>query len=147
LAVSTAVAVAVCCCLTVFSCLTAAAVQYRYSVSLCGWVFTDCGCFKGGMRFSENVSSLETWPPRSPDLTPPNFHLCGAAKPAVCCDRPRSVNELKTAITAYIKTSDRQICRKFWGITLKSFRPLQTLVNIFCNCTATFRTQMSIKYL
>jgi hypothetical protein len=41
--------------------------------------------------------------PRSPDLTPPDFYLWGAEKSAVYRDRPRTLNELKTAITAYIR--------------------------------------------
>jgi hypothetical protein len=40
------------------------------------------------------------WPPCSPDLTPPDFYLWGAAKSAVYCDRLHMLNELKTAITA-----------------------------------------------
>jgi hypothetical protein len=43
------------------------------------------------------------WPPRSPDLTPPDFYLWGAAKSAVHSDRPRTLNELKTAITECIR--------------------------------------------
>jgi hypothetical protein len=32
----------------------------------------------------------------------PDFYLLGAAKSAVYCDRPHMLNELKTAIAAYI---------------------------------------------
>jgi hypothetical protein len=39
----------------------------------------------------------------SPDLTPPGVYLCGAVKSAVYRDIPRTLNELKTAITAYIR--------------------------------------------
>jgi hypothetical protein len=35
------------------------------------------------------------------DLTPPDFYLWGAANSAVYRHRPRTLNELKTAITAY----------------------------------------------
>jgi hypothetical protein len=35
--------------------------------------------------------------------TPPEFYLLEAAKFAVYRDRPRTLNELKTAITAYIR--------------------------------------------
>jgi hypothetical protein len=38
-----------------------------------------------------------------PDLTPPDFYLRGAAQSAVYRDRPRSLNELKTATTAFIR--------------------------------------------
>jgi hypothetical protein len=40
---------------------------------------------------------------RYSDLTPPDFYLCEAAQSAVYRDRPRTLNELKTAITAYIR--------------------------------------------
>jgi hypothetical protein len=52
--------------------------------------------------FGESVISRNVWPPRSPDLTPPDFYLWGAAKSAVYRDRPRTLNEIKTAITTYI---------------------------------------------
>jgi hypothetical protein len=38
---------------------------------------------------------------RSQDLTPPDAYLRGAAKYAVYRDRYRTINELKTIITAY----------------------------------------------
>jgi hypothetical protein len=53
--------------------------------------------------FGERVISRNLWPPRSPDLTPPECYLWGEAKSAVYRDRPRTLNELKTAITAYIR--------------------------------------------
>jgi hypothetical protein len=53
--------------------------------------------------FRERVISRNLWPPRSPDLTPPDFYQWGAAQSAVYRDRPRTLDELKTAITAYIR--------------------------------------------
>jgi uncharacterized protein (DUF1800 family) len=53
--------------------------------------------------FSELLISRNLWPPPSPDRTPPDFYLWGAAKSAVYRDRPHTLNELKTAITAYIR--------------------------------------------
>jgi hypothetical protein len=50
--------------------------------------------------FGECVISRNLRPPRSPDLAPPDFYLWGAAKSAVYRDRPRTLNELKTTITA-----------------------------------------------
>jgi hypothetical protein len=43
------------------------------------------------------------WPPRSSDLTLPDFYLWGAAKSAVYRDRPRTLSELITAVTVYIR--------------------------------------------
>jgi hypothetical protein len=53
--------------------------------------------------FGERVISRNLCPPRSPDLTRPDFYLWGAAQSSVYCDRPRTLNELKTAVTAYIR--------------------------------------------
>jgi hypothetical protein len=53
--------------------------------------------------FGERVLSRNIWPPRSPDLTPPAFYLWGAAKSTLYRDRPCTLNELKTAITAFIR--------------------------------------------
>jgi hypothetical protein len=45
--------------------------------------------------FGERVISTKLWPPSSPNLTPPDFNLWGAAKSAVYCDRSWTLNELK----------------------------------------------------
>jgi hypothetical protein len=50
------------------------------------------------MRFLENVSSLQTY---GPSLT--GSYATRAAKSAVYRDRPRTLNDLKTAVTAYIR--------------------------------------------
>jgi hypothetical protein len=68
-----------------------------------------------------------------------HLDLWEAAKSAVYCDPPRTLNELKTAITAFI----RNISQADLQIKLNRFRPVLTLVDItsnaFCKCTATFR--------
>ena len=43
-------------------------------------------------------SSNFAWPPRSPDLTPPDFFLWGYLKSRVYETRPRDLEELKTRI-------------------------------------------------
>jgi hypothetical protein len=63
--------------------------------------------------FGERVISRKLWPPRSPDLNPPDFCLWGAAKSAVYRDRPRTLNELKAAITAYINVSQADMQKVF----------------------------------
>jgi hypothetical protein len=35
------------------------------------------------------------WPPRSPDLTPPDFFLWGFFKQRACCNNPRILEDLK----------------------------------------------------
>jgi hypothetical protein len=72
------------------------------------------------MRFSENVSSLENYgPPRTPDLTSPDIYLWGAAKSAVYRDRPRELNKLKTAITAYIRKTSQVDLQKVFANKIK----------------------------
>jgi hypothetical protein len=65
--------------------------------------------------FGEHVISRNLWPPRSPDLTPPGFYLWGAAKSAVYRDRPRTLNELKAAITAYIRNTSQADLQKVFA--------------------------------
>ena len=40
------------------------------------------------------------WPPRSPDLTPPDFFLWGYLKDKVYAQRPQTIDELKEIIVA-----------------------------------------------
>ena len=45
--------------------------------------------------FGDRVISRSLWPPRSPDLTPPDFYLWGKLKGSMYGDNPRTTNELK----------------------------------------------------
>jgi hypothetical protein len=45
----------------------------------------------------------------------PDFYLCGAAKSAVYRDRPRTLNEVKTAITAYIRNISQADLQKVFA--------------------------------
>jgi hypothetical protein len=66
------------------------------------------------------MSSLENYgPPRSQNLTLPDFYLWGAAKSAVSRDRPRTLNELKTAITAYIRNISQADLQKVFANKIK----------------------------
>jgi hypothetical protein len=67
----------------------------------------------------ERVISRNLRPPRSPDLTPPDFYLLGAAKSAVYRDRPRTLNELKTVITAYIRNISHADLQKVFANEIK----------------------------
>ena len=54
------------------------------------------------------------WPPRSPDLNPPDFYPWRAAKSAVHRDRPRMLDDLQAAITAFIQSiSSEQLIAVF----------------------------------
>ena len=50
----------------------------------------------GGRVISEGATI--SWPPRSPDLTPPDFFLWGHIKQMVYRDNPSTLTELKAAI-------------------------------------------------
>jgi hypothetical protein len=49
--------------------------------------------------FRENVISKEFWPPRSPDLTSPDFFMWSYLKDTVYRSNPRDLKQLKMNIT------------------------------------------------
>ena len=49
------------------------------------------------------------WPPRSPDLTPLDFYLCGFVKSKVYHNKPRSVSELKARIIEAIESISQPV--------------------------------------
>ena len=59
--------------------------------------------------FADRIISKTIWPPRSPDLSPPDFFLWGAMKNSVYSNNPHAVDELKMAITEYIWNMDHAI--------------------------------------
>jgi hypothetical protein len=52
------------------------------------------------------------WPPRSPDLTPPDFFLWGVIKDRVYARKARTIEELKTAIATEIAAVPSDLCQK-----------------------------------
>ena len=52
--------------------------------------------------FGERVISRDLSPPRSPDLTPPDFYLWRKLKGLVYADNPHSINDLKHNIRQVI---------------------------------------------
>ena len=56
-----------------------------------------------GEVFGDRVISCGLWPPRSPDLTPPDFYLWGKLKGSVYADNPRTMDELKQKIISVIQ--------------------------------------------
>jgi hypothetical protein len=61
-----------------------------------------------------HVISTNLWPPHSPDLTPPDFYLWGAAKSAVHHDLPHMLNDLKNAITVYLRNISHEDLQKMF---------------------------------
>ena len=58
--------------------------------------------------FGGRIISKDVWPPRSPDLNLPDFCLWRAAKSAVYRNRPRTLDDLQAAITAFIQSISRE---------------------------------------
>jgi len=54
--------------------------------------------------FGDRVISKGLRPPRSPDLTPPDYFLCGYLKGRVYRNKPRTIDALKANITEEIQT-------------------------------------------
>ena len=52
------------------------------------------------------------WPPRSPDLTPPDFFLWGVLKDLVYSEKPRTIAALKDVICNKIAMIELDLCRK-----------------------------------
>jgi hypothetical protein len=59
------------------------------------------------------------WPPRWPDLTSPDFYLWGETKSEVHRDRPRTLSELKTTITAYVRNISQADLHKVFANKIK----------------------------
>jgi hypothetical protein len=80
------------------------------------------------MKFLERERAISTkfMAPRSPDLTPPDFYLWGAAKSAVYRDRPSTLNDLITAITAYIRNISQADLQK---VSVNKIKRVQACIN------------------
>ena len=66
-------------------------------------------------KFGDELISRRTnypWAAHSPDLNPLDFFLWGYAKDNVYADKPTTLQELKTAITKFIKAMPEEISRK-----------------------------------
>jgi hypothetical protein len=55
------------------------------------------------------------WPPRSPDLTAPDFFLWGYLKPQVYATKPRNVHELKQRIIAAVTEINVPLLERVMG--------------------------------
>jgi hypothetical protein len=78
---------------------------------------------KIGSYFSDRLISKNTWPPRSPDLTPPDFILWGLLKGRVESNKPRKFYAINYVI--------RQEVAAITDVTLPNvFANLQTGIKI-----------------
>ncbi|KAA6358437.1 MAG: putative transposable element tc3 transposase, partial [Streblomastix strix] len=67
------------------------------------------------------------WPPRSPDLTPPDFWLWGSVKDIIYYPRPSNIFELRHAISGAIKSISEATCK---NVCRAAFTRMQTCVDL-----------------
>ncbi|CAI6354061.1 unnamed protein product [Macrosiphum euphorbiae] len=72
--------------------------------------------------FGERIISKGLWPPRSPDLTPPDFFLWGYLKGRVYKNRPQTLDELKSNITMEINLINVSVLHKVATNVVKRVR-------------------------
>ena len=63
-------------------------------------------------RRMDNMNFLLIWPPRSPDLTSPDFFLCSYLKDTVYRSNPRDLKQLKWNFTRAIAEVNERTLRK-----------------------------------
>jgi hypothetical protein len=94
------------------------------SMALLGYVFVD------------RIISKTIWPPRSSDLSPPDFFLWGAMKNSVYLNNPHIIDDLKMDITENIRNVDRAILNTVFentGESINVWRLAGNSLNITCN--------------
>lgn len=62
------------------------------------------------------------WPPRSPDLTPPDFFLWGVLKERVYAKKPQTIEDLKHEIEAAVSGIPQELCKKVCHSVLNRLR-------------------------
>ena len=62
--------------------------------------------------FDDRIISRNLWPPRSPDLTTPDFFLWGHLKDRVYATRPQTLDDLKHNITQEIQAIDNRVLQR-----------------------------------
>jgi len=69
--------------------------------------------------FADRTISKTIWPPRSPDLSPPDFFLWCARKNSVYSKNPHTIDGLKMAISEYIRNVDRAVLNTVFENTFR----------------------------
>jgi len=69
--------------------------------------------------FADRIISETIWPPRSPDLSPPDFFHWGATKNSLYPNNPHTIDDLKMAIIEYIRNVDRAILNTVFENTVR----------------------------
>jgi hypothetical protein len=69
--------------------------------------------------FADRIISKTIWPPRSPDISLPDFFPWGTMKNSVYSKNPDTIDELKMAITEYIRNVDSAILNTVFENTVQ----------------------------
>jgi hypothetical protein len=78
------------------------------------------GCNLSWIRYDDRVISKGLWPPRPPDLTPPDYFLWGYLKGRVYQNKPRTIDAMKANITEEIQAVTADVlARTFQNMTLR----------------------------
>ena len=67
--------------------------------------------------FDERIISKALWPPRSPDLSPPDFFLWGALKGKAYANKPRTIQELENNIRREIVSINKDVLQATFANT------------------------------
>jgi hypothetical protein len=69
--------------------------------------------------FADRIVSKTIWPPRSPDFSPPDFFLWSVMKNSVYSNIPHTIDDLKMAITEYIRNVDHALLNTVFKNTVQ----------------------------
>ena len=72
--------------------------------------------------FGHRVISKGLWPPRSPDLTPPDYFLWGYLKGRVCRNKPRTIDALKANIAEEIQAVTTEVLARTFQNMARRFQ-------------------------
>ena len=65
--------------------------------------------------FDDRIISKVLWPPRSPDLSPPDFFLWGALKGKAYAKKPRTIRELENNIRREIAAISEDVLQAIFA--------------------------------
>jgi hypothetical protein len=87
--------------------------------------------------FVDRIISTTIWPPISPDRPPPNFFPLGYDE-KLHSNNPHKIDDLKMAITEYIRNVDRAILNTVFENIVRHVNKWATALNqcITCPCSS-----------
>jgi len=69
--------------------------------------------------FADRITSKTIWPPRSSDISLPDFFFRGVTKNSVYSNSPHTIDDLRMAITEHIRNVDRAILNTVFENTVQ----------------------------